>query len=115
MKHIKKIEFDEDLVLIMTSFININKRIPEEGIAFFLHLKNYLKKNKALMLDLFELLNAYIMYGNDLFLNNQDYTIELFDMIKKSFGEYSNYEKSAYLGYNLLSVLLQVKRFFFYF
>ena len=108
MNHIKKIEFDEDLVLTMTSFIRISQKVPPEGVVFFQHLPKYLKKNKGLMLDLYELLNAYIVYGSDMFDNNLEYVASLCDMIKKSITEFSAYEKSSYLGYNLLSLLLQV-------
>lgn len=108
MNHIKKIEFDEDLVLIVTSLITIGQKVPQEAINFFQHTPKYLKKNKGLMLDLFELLNAYIVYGTEMFDSNLEYIQTLCAMIKNSITVYSDYEKSAYLGYNLLSILLQV-------
>lgn len=111
MDHINKIEFDEDLVLIMTSFITTSKRIPQEGVAFFPLLTKYLKKNKGLMLDLFELLNAYIIYGGEFFESNEENIKILYEMIKKSITEFSDYEKSAYLAYNLIGILLQVKNY----
>jgi hypothetical protein len=108
MKHINKIPFDEDIVLIMTSFINISQSIPKEAILLFPYLEKYLKKNKGLMPDLFELLNAYILYGTEMFQNNHDILMSFCDIIKKSLTEFSDYDKSSYLAYNLLSLLLQV-------
>jgi len=108
MNHINKIEFDEDLVLVMTSLITIGQKVPPEAVSFFQHTPKYLKKNKGLMLDLFELLNAYIVYGTEMFGSNIEYIQTLCTIIKKSITEYSDYEKSTYLGYNLLSILLQV-------
>jgi hypothetical protein len=108
MNHIKKIEFDEDLVLIMTSLINLGQKVPQEAINFFQYTPKYLKKNKGLMLDLFELLNSYIIYGSDMFDSNLDYIKTLCSVIKISITDYYGYDKSAYLGYNLLSIFLQV-------
>lgn len=112
MNHIKKIEFDEDLVLIMTSLITIGQKVPAEAINFFQYTIKYLKKNKGLMLDLFELLNAYIVYGTEMFDSDVIYIQTLCDIIKKSITDYSDYEKSTYLGYNLLGILLQVNYFY---
>jgi len=111
MNYIKKIEFDEDLVLIVTSLITIGEKVPQEAISFFQHTPKYLKKNRGLMLDLFELLNAYIVYGSQMFDDNAEHVQTLCAMIKKSITDYSDYDKSIYLGYNLLSILLQVNLF----
>lgn len=111
MNHIKKIEFDEDLILVVTSLITIGEKVPQEAVNFFQHTPKYLKKNRGLMLDLFELLNAYIVYGSQMFESNVEYIQTLCTMIKKSITDYSDYDKSAYLGYNLLSILLQVRPF----
>lgn len=115
MNHIRKIEFDEDLILVMTSLITLGKKVPQEAINFFQYTPKYFKKNKGLMLDLFELLNAYIIYGSEMFDSDFEYIKILCDIIKKSITEYSDYDKSSYLGYNLLSILLQVKSFFSFF
>lgn len=109
MNHIKKIEFDEDLILVVTSLITIGQKVPQEAINFFQYSTKYLKKNKGLMLDLFELLNAYIMYGSEMFDSNVQCIQTLCSIIKMSITDYSDYEKSGYLGYNLLSILLQVR------
>jgi len=108
MNNIKKIEFDEDLVLVVTSLITIGQKVPNEAVNFFQYCIKYLKKNQCLLLDLFELLNAYIVYGSDMFDSNVEHIKTLCSIIRMSIADYSDYEKSAYLGYNLLSILLQV-------
>lgn len=108
MNHIKKIEFDEDLVLVVTSLITIGEKVPQEAINFFKYTPKYLKKNKGLMLDLFELLNAYVIYGSEMFENDIENIKTLCNLIKISITDYFGYDKSAYLGYNLLSIFLQV-------
>lgn len=108
MKYINKIPFDEDLILIMTSFINTCEKIPAEAIEFFPHIEKYMKKTKGLMMDTFELLNSFIIYEGNLFETNPEILNSLLNMIKSSFTDYKDSDKSVYLGYNLLSILIQV-------
>ena len=110
MKYINKIPFDEDLVLIMTSFINTTETIPFEGIEFFPYIEKYIKKNRGLMIDSFELLNSYVIYNGNLFSTNPEILDNLLNIIKASFTDYKDCDKSVYLGYNLLSILIQVKK-----
>ena len=97
----------------MTSFINVSETIPLEGIEFFPYIEKYMKKNRGLMLDTFELLNAYIIYGGNLFETNPEILNSLLEIIKSSFTNYKDSDKSVYLGYNLLSILIQVIIYFY--
>jgi hypothetical protein len=93
----------------MTSFITTCEAIPLEGVEFFPYIEKYMKKNKGLMIDTFELLNSYIIYGENLFSTNQEILDKFIDIVESSFNNYKDCDKSVYLGYNLLSIFIQVK------
>ena len=59
----KSIEFDEDLVLILTKMINYKKQLTKSTIFALQFLYKYAEKNEGMHLDLFELVNNYIIYG----------------------------------------------------
>jgi hypothetical protein len=108
MKYIKKISFDEDLILIMTSFITKSESIPLEFIEFFPFVEKYLGKNQGLTADTFELLNSLIVFQGGLFDSHPRILEKLILLIKSSFIDYKEIDKSVYLSYNLLSILTQV-------
>ena len=59
----KTIEFDEDLVLILTKMINYKKQLSKITKNALQFLYKYAEKNEGMLLDLFELVNNYIIYG----------------------------------------------------
>jgi hypothetical protein len=111
MKNPSRIDFDEDIVLIMTSFIKIIKKIPTSGLTLLPHLPKYLKKNKGLTVDLFELLNQYIIAGQGVLDTTEDYMKVIIKMFKSSLDKATEDDKSAFLGASLIIIMLQVITF----
>jgi hypothetical protein len=109
MKNPSRIDFDEDIVLIMTSFIKIIKKIPDSGLALLPNLLKYQKKNKGLTVDLYELLNQYIIAGQGVLETNEDYLKIIIKIFKASLDKISEDDKSAFLGASLMTIMLQVR------
>ena len=57
MKYPNKIDFDDDIVIIITIIIKILKKIPLCAINLLPDLPKYLRKNKGMNLLLYELIN----------------------------------------------------------
>jgi hypothetical protein len=111
MKSPGRIDFDEDIILIMTSFIKITKTIPTSGINLLPHLPKYLKKNKGLTVDLYELLNQYIIAGRGVIDNNEEHIKVFMKIFRSSLDKISEDDKSAFLGASLMTIWLQVNLF----
>lgn len=106
MKYPNKIDFDEDFIQIMIVLLKTLKSIPPCAMKLLPNLCQYLRKKKGLTLDLFELLNAYIIYSNDIIENYEDFCKIIFKNFKKSFAKESNVIISSYLGTCLMQILL---------
>lgn len=106
MKYPNKIDFDEDFIQIMIVLLKTLKSIPPCAMKLLPDLCQYLRKKKGLTLDLFELLNAYIIYSNDIIENYDDFCKIIFKNFKKSFAKESNVIISPYLGTCLMQILL---------
>lgn len=119
------IRFDDDLVLIVTSYLKLGGDITNEIIEFFKNTDAYIKKNDGISLDCFEFLNIFILRGIcNINLNSlQDHQFSmktqfsqlvtyLLKLIKTGYSDKSEKEKSHFLSYNLLCILIQVKNFF---
>jgi hypothetical protein len=72
MKSSKLLPLEEDLIAIATNFIKNTKSLTLTTEKIFPYLEDYIKRIDSLLLDLFELLNCYIIYGNKLILGSQD-------------------------------------------
>lgn len=107
MKNPTKIDFDEDIVLIMTSFIKHLKYIPKSGLKILVELPKYLKKSKGLLLDLYELVNQYIVYGKKIIDTKEDYNKIIMKIFRASFDKKSDYDKSPFLGASLMQIWLE--------
>ena len=70
LKSSKIVSIDEDLIAITTNFIKTTKSIPRTAERMYLHLESYMKRVDNLLLDLFELINNYIIYGNIFILSD---------------------------------------------
>jgi hypothetical protein len=108
MKNPQRIDFDEDIVLIITSFIKYSKTIPASALIVLPYLQLYLKKSKGLSLDLYELINQYIVHGNGIIDVNEEYSKVLMKIFTTSFSDKCEYELSGFLAANLIQVWLQV-------
>ena len=120
MKYPTKIEFDEDIVLIITIIIKTINFLPNIFFNIFPELYLYLKKNGGMTLDLFELINLYIIninnpnnnYNNDDINNNLisykniDNNKILFKLFKKSLAKNIKHINSPYLSSLLIQIWL---------
>ena len=107
MKSPSKIDFDEDIILIMTSFIKHLKTLPRSALILLPELPKYLKKSKGLLLDLYELINQYIVYGNGVVDAKEEYNKVIMKIFRASFDKKSDYDKSPFLGASLMQIWLQ--------
>lgn len=112
LKSSSKVEFDEDIILIMTSLIKITKRVPSVCSLVFGNIPSYIRKVGGLTPDIAELMNNLIIYGDkDLFINVNNESIPFFDMlvklIKKGFNDsISKYQYSNLQGSLLIQSLI---------
>ena len=67
-----KIEFDEDIVTIVYLIIINNKKITPLAFNLIKNLYKYCEKVGGLLLDLYMLINAYLAYGTEQLLSNED-------------------------------------------
>ncbi len=114
MKSSKLLPLEEDLIAIATNFIKNTKSLTLTSEKIFPYLEGYIKRIDSLLLDLFELLNCYIIYGNKLILGNLEninkVTFSLCKMInifKFACTEEGSYDKSPLLGSLLMQIWLQ--------
>ena len=70
-----KIEFDEDIVTIIYLIIINNKKITPLAFNLIKNLYKYCEKVGGLLLDLYMLINAYLAYGTEQILSNEDFFI----------------------------------------
>ena len=89
MEDPKRIEFDEDIVLILTKLISFSKKITKSALFTLPYLYKYAEKNEGMLLDLYELVNGYIAYGTKEIENNS----ELFKSVINIFNASMNSEK----------------------
>ena len=97
MKYPNKIDFDDDIVIIITIIIKILKKIPLCAINLLPDLPKYLRKNKGMNLLLYELINQYIINDNENILIKEENSKVFFKLFKKSFAK-ENDEISSYLA-----------------
>jgi hypothetical protein len=108
MKTPKRIDFDEDIILILTSFIKFTKTIPQSALIVLPYLPLYLKKCKGLTLDLYELINHYLVYGNGIIDSNEEYAKVIMKILSTSFDKKCESELSGFLSSCLIHIWLQV-------
>jgi hypothetical protein len=108
MKNPKRIDFDEDIILILTSFIKYTRTIPQSALMILPNLSLYMKKNKGLTLDLYELINQYIVFGNGIIDVNEEYYTHIMKLLTLAFGKKIEYELSGFLSACLIQIWLQV-------
>ena len=109
MKEPKKIKFEEDLILIMTKLINFTQIVPFIGYDFLGYLNKYIKNNKGIQIDSYELLNNIIVYGK----NQIETNIELLKNIKNIFHSsltIENYSKSPFYICHIIQTWLMTSK-----
>lgn len=128
IKFSEAIKFDEDLVIIVTSYLKFGGEINNEIIEFFKDIDAYIKKNEGITLDCFEFLNIFILNGvcrvNKTVLSDQSFYENnelsafktqfsqllsyLLKLIRNGYSDKAEKRMSHFLSYNLLCILLQV-------
>ena len=73
MNEPNKIDFDEDIVSIIYNLIIHNQQLTKLSLLVIEHLYKYCEKIQGLLLDMYELINAYLAYGTDIILSNESY------------------------------------------
>ena len=72
MSEPNKIDFDEDIISVIYSLIVHNEKLTNLSMNLIVYLYKYCEKIKGLLLDTYELLNAYLAYGTDIILSNEN-------------------------------------------
>lgn len=130
MPYSHKIIYDEDLISLVAIYFrnggNLNMKIKE----FIKNLLGSIKKSDGISLELFELINLTLnlisnpqkqinSQNGEITIMSQAFRQEIFNCLFKysSWGIKDKAEKkfSHFLGYNLLTILIQVNLFIFYF
>ena len=68
-----KIDFDEDIISKMYYLITHNQKLTKLSLDLIQYLYKYCEKIQGLLLDMYELINAYLAYGTDYILTNEIY------------------------------------------
>jgi len=115
LKNPKKIEFDEDLVMMLTSIIKHINSVSVYTLELLQHLPKFLKKSKGLMLDLFDFMNQLLNHGGEQLTSSEanlktitqiyEYSITI-PLIK------DGSDKSPFLGALLMQLWLTVRIIF---
>ena len=103
MKNPKKIEFDEDLVTIVYNMITTNKKITGIGYKLIQYLNGYVEKTGGILLDLYLLLNSYIVYGSDQILSNPNWVNGIFKTLATGLKS-EKFPKSPFYVCNILII-----------
>ena len=72
MENPARIDFDEDIITIVYLIIINNKKITPLAFNLIKYLYKYCEKVGGLLLDLYMLINAYLAYGTEQILSNED-------------------------------------------
>ena len=97
MKTPNKIDFDEDLIDIMTQIIRTLKYLPNLAVNLLPDIGQVLRKNKGMNKKLFALMNLYVVYSNGEIETKEENSKYLFKLYKKCFTKDSFHKESAYL------------------
>lgn len=102
------IEFDDDLIQIITTLIRKGKSVSENMVKILPVLPKVFEKNKGTLGSLLQTINAYVFYGKTIFLEHKEY-IELFLNIAQIvlFTQELPVEHNNTEGAILLQILLQ--------
>ena len=102
MEDPKKCGFDEDIINIIYNIIIMRQKIT--GISFKLikYIYKYIDKTKGLLLESYQLINAYLAYGSDQILVNKVWYEGIFSAFKSGIQS-EDYPKSGLYT----SILLQ--------
>ena len=94
MEEPNKIEFDDDIIYAI--YILIIQREKVTGLCFSLikYLYKYIEKSEGLLLDTYQLINAYLAYGTDQILANKNWYEGIFAALNSGLNS-ENFDKSG--------------------
>jgi importin-7 len=108
IKNPNKINFDEEIIFLMTNLLQNTKQLTNLSKMIFPSLHLYIIKHDGMTEELYELLNLYIT--NDIghgYLNNHEEAKHLCNMIRTSIEECDEYALSPILACLLIQAWLQ--------
>ena len=73
MEEPQKIDFDEDIISVTYELIIHNEKLTQIPLNLIGHLYKYCQKIEGLLLDMYELINAYLAYGTEIILSNENW------------------------------------------
>ena len=90
-----KIDFDEDIIYIIYMIITHLQKLTGLSFSLIKHLYKYVDKIGGILLDLYELINAYLAYGSDQILCNKVWYEGIFSVFNSGIKGI-NYDKSSF-------------------
>jgi hypothetical protein len=103
LKNPKKIEFDDEIVELLSSLLKNTRIVDTFFQNIFPFLENYFNKNTVMTEELFELLNLYVMVDNS-FLKEKEYLRSFIHMINMGLKENQEDENSAVYSCLLIQI-----------
>ena len=78
------IEFEDDIVLTLKTFIKKTKSVSSTLWTIYPHLMKVFAKNKYAFVNLLDTLNLFLLHGQEQFINNREYIVMLLEIGKLS-------------------------------
>lgn len=75
-----KIEFEDDIILVIKCFIKKTKRVSNTLWTIYPCLQKVFEKNKKTFGNSLDAINYYLLYGKDEFIKNKEYIAILLNM-----------------------------------
>ena len=95
MDNPSKIDFDEDIITIIYLIINHNKKVTPLALSLIKNLYKYCDKSGGVLLDLYMLVNAYLAYGTEAILSNEECFIGIISLFNSGIKG-TKYRNSAF-------------------
>ena len=89
------IEFDEDIITIIYLIITHNGKLTPVCFGLIKNLYKYCDKVGGLLLDLYVLINAYLAYGTEQILSNEEYLLGIISVFNSGINGI-NFTNSAF-------------------
>ncbi len=99
-----KIDFDDDIIQIMSTLIKAMKNLPKVAVTMLPDICQVLRKNKGLTKELFFLINLYLINSNGILEKKEENSKSVFKLFKKCFTKESRHKETAFLG----TILMQI-------
>jgi importin-7 len=105
----EQIEFEDDIILVLKSFIKKTQSVSPTLWTIFPHLTKVFAKNKLVFGNLLDTLNYYLIFGRDYLAQTPDNLNLLIEIAKQSlFCQQPNITVQNSEGAILLQLIFQV-------